>query len=44
MLKSCFKKKNIERTINLHINSNNEITNLNSLSNKLIYTNLKKLY
>ena len=37
MLKSCFgKKKNIERTINLHINSNNEITNLNSLSNKLI--------
>ena len=45
MFKSCFgKKKNIERTINLNINSNNEITNLNSLSNKLIYTNLKKKY
>lgn len=45
MLKSCLgKKKNVERTITLHINENDEITNLSRVSNKLIFTNLKKKY
>ena len=45
MLKSCLgKKKKVSRTITLNITENDEITNLNSVSNKLIYTNLKKKY
>lgn len=45
MLKSCLgKKKKTHKTITLDIDANNKITNLDNLSHKLIYTNLKKKY
>ena len=44
MFDFCKGKTNIDRTVTLNITKDNKITNLNSLTMNLIYSNLKKKY